>query len=126
MTVITLTNTTKMNPKTEQAINSHVDKIISEFNFENRKSKYPEACPCYIQNKPCHDLDGKEMNCFLCYCPEYDNSREEGGCKINSAKGKWFFNDKLPKGKIWDCSDCEIPHKEETVKKHLKKLFEVR
>jgi len=111
-----------MNSKTEQAINEHLSKIISEFRFSNRKLKHSKECPCYKQNKPCHNTDG-ELNCFLCYCPEYDNSKTEGGCKINSPNGKWHFNEKLPKGKIWDCSDCEIPHKEEVVKKHLKGLF---
>ncbi|MBU2053262.1 MAG: hypothetical protein KJ721_03395 [Nanoarchaeota archaeon] len=113
-----------MNSKTRETINSHLNKIISEFRFNNRKLKQPKECPCYEQNKPCHNVDG-ELNCFLCYCPEYDNSKSEGGCKINSQKGKWYFHDKLPKGKIWDCSDCDNPHREETIRKHLKKLFGV-
>ncbi|MBR9701745.1 hypothetical protein GOV13_02380 [Candidatus Pacearchaeota archaeon] len=105
--------------KTKQAILSHINKIISEFKFSNRKLKHPKECPCYLENKPCHNVGG-ELNCFLCYCPEYDNSKEEGGCKINSKKGKWHVHEN---GKIWDCSDCDHPHKEETVRKHLKELF---
>ncbi len=111
-----------MNLKTKQAINAYINKIIQEFNFNNRKLNYKETCPCYAEDKPCHDIDGKDINCFLCYCPEYDNSKNEGDCKINSPKGKWFIH---AEGKIWDCSDCDYPHKEEVVRKHLKKLFGV-
>ena len=94
---------------------------IEDFSFENRRKKFPNECPCYIENKPCHNMSPKELNCFLCFCPEYDTSKEEGGCKINSKDGKWFFSDKLPKGKIWDCSDCIYPHKKEIVRKYMDK-----
>jgi dUTP pyrophosphatase len=97
----------------------HIQKIIKEFNFLNRKNKHPNECPCY-KDKPCHNLP--ELNCFLCYCPEY-KSKIEGGCKINNPNGKWLFNEKLPKGKIWDCSNCDYPHREEIVEKYLKSIF---
>lgn len=113
-----------MNQKTKEAIGKHINKIISEFKFNNKRLKNSGECPCYKENKPCHNIKRDELNCFLCYCPEYNNS-EEGGCEINSMKGKWCYNNKLPKGKIWDCSDCDHPHKEEIVRKHLKKLFGV-
>jgi dUTP pyrophosphatase len=99
----------------------HIQKIIKEFNFLNRKNKYPNECPCYT-NKICHNLPEEKLNCFLCYCPEY-KSEIEGGCKINNPNGKWLFNEKLPKGKIWDCSDCDYPHREEIVEKYLKRIF---
>lgn len=112
-----------MDEKTEKFISAHIQKIIKEFNFKNRKAKYPDACPCY-KDKPCHNIPEEKLNCFLCYCPEYISNLEEGGCKINSQKGKWFFDKRLPKGKIWDCSNCDYPHKEEIVEKYLKKLFQ--
>ena len=106
-----------MNPSTKQFIEKHIQRVIEEFDFENQKEKNPDRCPCY-KNKKCHEVE--ELNCFLCYCPEYDNSLEEGGCKISSQKGKWFVKgDK----KIWDCSDCEHPHKKEIVEKYLRRLF---
>jgi Zn-finger protein len=111
-----------MNQTTREAIERHIQNILNEFNFQNRKNKYPNACPCY-KGKICHNISPEKLNCFLCYCPEYKSEEIEGGCKINSQKGKWFLSDKLPKGKIWDCSDCDYPHREETVKIYLKKMF---
>lgn len=106
-----------MNPKTKEFIERHIQKIINEFDFENQKLKNSKSCPCFVDGK-CHEVEN--LNCFLCFCPEYDNSKEEGGCKRGSLKGKWFVKrDK----KIWDCSDCDYPHKKETVEKHLKKVF---
>lgn len=103
-----------MNAKT------HIKKIIKEFNFLNRKNKFPYECPCYM-GKICHNLSPEKLNCFLCYCPEYKSDLEEGGCKINNPNGKWLETEKA---RIWDCSDCDHPHKEEVVEKHLKKLFQ--
>lgn len=91
-----------------------IKEILTEFDFENKKKKNPDSCVCYSDGK-CHNLE--KLNCFFCYCPEYETTKAEGGCKINSEKGKWFVKgDK----KIWDCSDCNYPHKEEFIKKHLR------
>lgn len=111
-----------MNSKTKHFINQQIQKILKEFNFQNRKNKYLYECPCYT-GKICHNLSPEKLNCFLCYCPEYNSELEEGGCKINNPNGKWFFDEKLPKGKIWDCSDCDYPHREEIVKKYLRKIY---
>ncbi|MFC1756602.1 cysteine-rich small domain-containing protein [Patescibacteria group bacterium] len=92
---------------------------LKEYRYENRIKKDPKACPCYKTNAPCHKIEN--LNCFLCYCPEYDTSKKEGGCKRNSPDGKWFYHEKLPKGKIWDCSDCTYPHEEKNIEKYLKK-----
>lgn len=109
--------------QTKEFFSQHIQKIIREFNYKTRKQKYPNACPCYT-GKICHNLPPEKLNCFLCYCPEYKSESEIGGCKINSQKGKWFFDDKLVLGKIWDCSNCDYPHREKVVEKYLKKLFE--
>ncbi|MCW8965278.1 MAG: cysteine-rich small domain-containing protein [Candidatus Pacearchaeota archaeon] len=111
-----------MNKKTKEFIENHIQKIIKEFNFLNRQKSHPNECPCYT-GKICHNINPKKLNCFLCYCPEYKTNKIEGGCKINSPKGKWLTNKKLPKGKIWDCSNCNYPHHEEIVKKYLKRIF---
>lgn len=106
--------------ESKKFIEKHIQRIIEEFDFEKQKIKNPGKCPCYLNGK-CHDI--QDLNCFLCFCPEYDNSKEEGGCKIGSEKGKWFFNEKLPKGKIWDCSDCDYPHRKEVVEGWLKGIW---
>lgn len=99
----------------------NIEKIIEEFMFENRKDAYPDECVCYKQGKPCHVMKG--LNCFFCYCPEYDTSKGEGGCLRKSKKGKWAYSGKYSTGRIWDCSDCTYPHKKSNVKKLLKKLL---
>ena len=109
-----------MDSSTKNFIENHIKKIVEEFDFENQKKKNPEKCPCYSKEK-CHEIS--ELNCFLCYCPEYDNTKKEGGCRRGSEKGKWLFNEKLPAGKIWDCSNCSYPHKKEIVEKYLKSVF---
>jgi len=101
-------------------INTHIDNIISENRFDIRSKKHPNACPCY-KDKPCHNMP--ELNCFLCYCPNYDTTVKIGGCIINNPNGKWYYNDLLPDKKIWDCSDCIHPHSEIVVKKYLTELF---
>jgi len=105
----------------KEAIEKKVSQVLEIFSFENMQRKYPDFCLCCKKNKPCHDMEN--MNCFFCFCPEYDNSKEEGGCKRNSEKGKWFVNENLAKGKIWDCSDCDYPHRKENCEIILNKIF---
>ena len=113
-----------MNNKTRKAIEAHIEKIITEFKFSQRKEKYPTECPCYINDKPCHDLDETEFNCFLCFCPEYDNSTSEGGCKSpERGNGEWFNHESHETGRIWDCSNCSYPNQEETVREYLRGVF---
>lgn len=112
-----------MNPKTQEFIEKHIQRVIEEFDFENQKKKNPEKCVCYSEGK-CHDVEN--LNCFLCYCPEYDNSITEEGCRINSSKGKWLFDKKLAAGKIWDCSDCDYPHQKKVVEEFLRKVFNLK
>ena len=99
-----------------------IKEIIDNYRFSTHKKKFPNSCPCYTSKK-CHDLPDEELICFFCLCPEYDKGTQEGSCRINSKKGKWFYHDKLEKGKIWDCSDCEIPHTEANVRKILERSF---
>ena len=78
--------------------------------------------PCY-NGARCHNgLDDYHLICLLCICPEYNRTIDEGGCNLNSPNGKWFYNTNLPKGKIWDCSDCKLPHTEKFVRSYLEKL----
>lgn len=102
-------------------IDGSIERIIKKFNFSKRSKEHPEECPCYT-TEPCHDMDEEELNCFLCYCPEYDKSKPEGGCKLNNPEGKGFFfgrpGNKISE-EIWDCSNCTYPNREETVEKYL-------
>lgn len=109
--------------KLEKYIEKRIDIILREFNYEKRKLEHPEECPGYISN-PCHEI--KELNCFFCYCPYYDNKNSEGGCKINNPMGKgYWFERKGHKEseKIWDCSFCTYPHEEKNIREILRKLF---
>jgi Zn-finger protein len=98
----------------KKLIEERIDKLISEWNFEVRKKYHPKECTCYSQDKKCHNI--KDLNCLFCLCPHYYLNVEEGGCKINSSKGKFIDT---PNGKIWDCSDCYFLHKPENIKKYL-------
>ncbi len=112
-----------MNDLLKKVIESRIDLIVIDFNYEKRKKEYPYECPCNSSGK-CHEIE--DLNCFFCYCPWYNNQSPEGGCKIDNplGKGKWFER----KGhsisdRIWDCSDCIYPHQEKTVREALRKIF---
>jgi len=109
--------------KARKLIELRIKTLLDSFDFENRRETNPNECPCYIENKPCHDIPRKRLNCFLCYCSEYDLSKEEGGCNLGNpqGKGKWF--ERADCSKIWDCSDCDIPHNKSVAEKYLKKVF---
>ncbi len=93
--------------------------IIQGTSFKNRSKKYPDKCPYYQIGKSCHP-EIKDLNCFLCACPNYNSEILEGECKIQGPKGKWFYHPSLPKGKIWDCSNCHINHSPKEVENYLR------
>ena len=99
--------------------------IIDENRLVNRRKNEPDSCPCYNGTR-CHNtLSDFEMICLLCVCPEYDRSiteKGEGKCKNDSPFGKWFEHKDLLAGRIWDCSDCNIPHTETYTKYYLEQL----
>ena len=101
-----------------EIINKRVEDLIEEHSFDKLKDKNPGVCPCYEQNRKCHDVE--ELNCFFCYCPKYDRSTPEGKCKINSPEGKYV---ETAEGKKLDCSDCTLPHIKENAIKLLENLF---
>jgi len=70
----------------KEAIDKKVSAMLEIFSFDSMCEKFPDFCPCYKDKKPCHDIEGSELNCFFCFCPEYDNSVEEGGCKRSSKR----------------------------------------
>jgi|GEM_PF-2266559 len=113
-----------MDERTRQAIEAHIERIIQATTFENFKKIIPEGCPC---NKPgsrlCHQLPENKLNCLFCYCPEYRHDLAEGGCRIGNGSGKWYYNDALPLGRVWDCSDCDYPQRLDVVREYLRRIF---
>lgn len=96
-----------------------IGSLIESNRLANRRLQNPNSCPCYNGNS-CHpNLDDSRLICLFCICPYYDNNTKEGGCNVNSQYGKWFYHKNLPKGRIWDCSDCEFPHIEKNVRIYL-------
>jgi len=94
------------------------EEIIDEWDFEIRKKLNPHGCICYEQDKKCHSVE--DLNCFFCYCPNYDRTVKEGACKINSPNAKYINGSD---GKILDCSDCTFPHIKKNAIKLLDNLF---
>jgi len=100
------------------------EEIIEYFDFENMKIKEKDFCPLYEKNKKCHDM--KELNCYLCACPNFrfndkgikkiEQKTQYSFCSIDSKDGKQgVYNDKIHQ----DCSGCTIPHTKAYVKKHF-------
>ena len=101
----------------------NIPKIILQTSFKIRSKEYPNECPYYKTQSSCHPKI-KDLNCFLCACPNYESNRLQGGCKINSKLGKYHHHRNLPKEKVWDCSDCAINHTVKEVEKYLKNHLE--
>jgi Zn-finger protein len=104
------------------------DEVIEYFVYENMKEKHIDFCPLYAKNKKCHDI--KELNCYLCAC-NYFRFSDDGLannsdktlysiCSINAKDGKTIQNDTAIHQ---DCSDCLIPHKKSTIKKHFSRSW---
>lgn len=100
---------------------TNIEKTLSEYRYDNRKKSHPAECPLYSMDVKCHNLEN--LNCYLCYCPFYDAKKQEGGCLKDNpySKGKWFEHPNLPKGQIWDCSDCNYPHIEKNIREYMLK-----
>ena len=100
------------------------EQIIDYFDFENMKEKEKDFCPLYTQNKKCHDM--KELNCYLCSCPNF-RFKDEGikkvnekiqysYCDIDSKDGKQgIYGEAIHQ----DCSGCTVPHHKAYVSKHF-------
>ncbi len=91
------------------------DEIVDYFDFKNMVQCEPDFCPLYKENKPCHDM--KNLNCYLCACPNFRVTESKSYCDINSKDGGSIQSDD---GYIHqDCSKCTVPHTKEYVKKHF-------
>ncbi len=118
----------ELKEKNIELIVENIPLIIHETSFKVRRKKFRykdlNECPYYnsedSNTSSCHP-EIKDLNCLLCPCPNYDSTRLEGGCKINSKHGKWYYHVNLPLKKIWDCSDCHINHSPIEIENWLKK-----
>lgn len=74
-------------------------------------SRINKSCSSY----PCHkDLE----DCTFCYCPYYP-------CEDFSSGGRYLtIYDGTGKHKIWDCTQCVLPHKKEFVDEIYKLIKE--
>ncbi|MEA1915894.1 MAG: hypothetical protein U9N42_00015 [Campylobacterota bacterium] len=100
------------------------EEVIEHFVYENMQKNEPTFCPLYEKNEKCHEL--KELNCYLCGCPNFrfddngyeliDNKKLMSRCNINSKDGEQFIT---PSAIHQNCTNCTIPHHKE----YIKKLF---
>ena len=100
------------------------ESIIDYFDFENMCEKERDFCPLYEKKQKCHEM--KELNCYLCACPNFRFSDEgidevEGKirysfCAVASQDGKaGVFGEAIHQ----DCSGCVVPHSREYVRKYF-------
>ena len=101
----------------------NIPKIIHKTSFAVRSKEHLNECkPCYNSGNPCHEM--KNLNCFLCNCPQYDSdyiSKENnryvmGKCKISSKFGE-YTNGEVG---IWDCKDCKAYHHPKAVEVYIR------
>ncbi len=100
------------------------DEVIAYFDFDNMVKKEPDFCPLYKENKKCHDT--KELNCYLCACPNFrfdDESAKKQEdktlfslCAIDSKDGSQYVGEEAIHQ---NCSGCLVPHSVTYIKKHF-------
>ena len=101
-----------------QKVSQEKGALIEYFRWENISQTDVDFCPLFAQGKKCHDM--KELNCYLCACPNFrfDDSatRVKSWCAIESKDGATIEHD----GVIHqDCSNCTIPHHLPYIQKHF-------
>ena len=98
------------------------NEVIAYFKFENMVEKEPDFCPLYKENKKCHDM--KELNCYLCACPNFrfddkgfkkvENKTLYSTCNIESKDGSQYISDDAIHQ---NCAGCGVPHHETYIQK---------
>jgi len=78
--------------------------IVKHYQFFTNKN-----CEYY----PCHDMNGKVLNCLFCYCPLQTKTDCPG---ILNGDAKY-----LPSG-YKDCSSCTFPHDVENYNKMMDEI----
>ncbi|MFA5855737.1 MAG: hypothetical protein WC867_00115 [Candidatus Pacearchaeota archaeon] len=105
-----------------------MDKKCSDINKDKECQSY---CNLIGSGKSCHP-EIKDLNCFLCDCPNYDteflsnktNSQDYqiliGRCLHKDNKGKYYFSKEFPRVGVWDCDICPINHDPLELEKYLR------
>ena len=106
----------------EKLKEKRTDEILEYFEYDNMKVNEKDFCPLYEKDQKCHDI--KELNCYLCGCPNFrfndGGFKKENGkilysyCDIDSKKGTTF---QTKEAIHQNCSACHVPHKKEYIKK---------
>ncbi len=98
------------------------EQIIEYFDFDNMVKNENSFCYLYENNTKCHDM--KELNCYLCACPNF-RFNDDGLGNYNEFKilSKCDLNhgeEFASKGVIHhDCSKCTVPHHKAFVSKNF-------
>ena len=106
----------------------NIPTIIEETSFRVRSKKYPDECPdLYKKGISCHPRV-KDLNCFLCNCPQYNahyiDNNLIGKCNANSKHGKYASSKNGTGISIWDCSNCTAYHSPKAVEIYLRNNME--
>ncbi len=104
------------------------DEILEYFLYPNMSKKEPDFCILYSRDEVCHSLPREQLNCFGCYCPYFEMIVWNDG--MNDIKGRCAIGSEYmtiftaSNGEhILDCSNCWFPHREEEIRKSLKKVL---
>lgn len=110
-----------------------VNEIIKNFSFKTMQEECANSCYMLKKNKVCHNMETTELNCFGCYCPNYqievlyDNDLQKykvGKCKINSKFGVYKLSKTRTKPSkeylVLNCTNCTIPHNKVFLRKIIK------
>ncbi len=100
------------------------EEIVEYFTYENMQKNEMRFCPLYAKNQKCHDI--KELNCYMCACPNFrfsdsgiqkiEDKVQYSFCAIDSKDGRQgVYNNKIHQ----DCSKCSVPHHKEYILKHF-------
>lgn len=110
----------------EKLKEKRTDEILEYFEYDNMKVNEKDFCPLYEKDQKCHDI--KELNCYLCGCPNFrfndvgfkkENYKTlYSYCDIASKDGTRFENEDAIHQ---NCSGCIVPHKKEYIKKIFNK-----
>ena len=98
------------------------EEIVDYFDFDNMVKMENDFCPLYKEGNKCHDM--KELNCYLCACPNFRFS--DDGIDVKDGKNIKSICD-IDNGEEYDsgdvvhqnCSKCTVPHHKDYVLKNF-------
>lgn len=111
-----------------------IPEIINATSFKvlSSEAEYKSHCPYFKEDssKSCHP-EIKDLNCFLCSCPNYDSgfikisekSNERiliGRCNAGSSRAEYHLSPLFKGIGFWDCSNCSVYHDPRSVENYLR------